>query len=246
MDVSSLLALHTGRSAGWKYAHRVRELGRLQVASGRLEASDPFVNLGMGLEVAIPAGSYPALVTVADVSDGQDGSHLRESYLSIVIAEGVPARVEYLAPDGAEPLSDPDAFYGVAVDAGTVAFADAEAVARCMPPGDWYQDVFDNGHDDSWFALMDSPTHFAEGCANIVLPAATAGENVVLSHSGWGDGLYPVLGVYDSAGRLLAVHIDLLVEEPEDGHPGAPVESAAVSEPQVEAGFWRRLLGPRK
>lgn len=105
MDVSSLLALHTGRIAGWKYTHQVLELGQLSVASGRLEASDPFVNLGMGLEVPIPPGSYPALVTIADVSDGQDGSHLRESYLSIVIAEGVPTGIEYLAPDGAEPLS---------------------------------------------------------------------------------------------------------------------------------------------
>lgn len=246
MDVSSLLALNTGRTAGWKYTHQVRGLGELHVASGRLEASDPFVNLGMGLEVSIPPGSYPALVTVADVSDGQDGSHLRESYLSIVIAEGVPTRVEYLAPDGAEPLSDPDMFYGVAVDAGTVAFADAEAVARCMPEGDWYHEVFDNGHGDSWFALMDSPTHVAEGCANIVLPGATTGENVVLSHSGWGDGFYPVLGVYDSAGGLLSVHIDLLVEEPEDGQPVAHAESMPVSEPQLTAGFWRRLLGPRK
>lgn len=132
------------------------------------------------------------------------------------------------------------------MDAGTVAFADADAVARCMPAGDWYQDVFDTGRDDSWFALMDSPTHFAEGCANIVLPGATAGENVVLAHSGWGDGFYPVVGAYDATGRLLSVHIDLLVEEPEDGQPVPPAEPVQVIEPHVSTGFWKRLLGPRK
>ena len=240
-----MLALRTGRIAGWKYTHQVRELGWLEVPSGRLEASDPFVNLGMGLQVAIPAGSYPAFVTIADVSDAQDGSHLRESYLSVVVSDGVPDRVEFLAPDGSEPITDPDAFYGVNVDAGTVAFADAEAVARCMPPGNWYEDIFDNGGEDSWFALMDSPTHVAEGCANIVLPGATAGENVVLSHSGWGDGSYPLLGVYDSAGHLLSVHIDLFVEEPEQDQPPPSSEPVAPTEPPAERSFWRRLLGPR-
>ena len=35
------------------------------------------------------------------------------------------------------------------------------------------------------------------------LLGATASENVVLSHSWWGDGLYPVLGAYDSTGGPL-------------------------------------------
>ncbi|MGI5128701.1 DUF4241 domain-containing protein [Pseudonocardia sp. CA-107938] len=60
---------------------------------------------------------------------------------------------------------------------------------------------------------MDSPEHLMEGCANIELPLATAGENVVLAHSGWGDGVFPVLCTVDADGRLLAVHIDLLVVE---------------------------------
>ena len=63
---------------------------------------------------------------------------------------------------------------------------------------------------------MDSAEHLVAGCANIVMPLATAGENVILSHSGWGDGLYPVVGSYDATGRLLAVHIDLQVDESPD------------------------------
>jgi hypothetical protein len=49
------------------------------------------------------------------------------------------------------------------------------------------------------------------------MPLASNGENVVLSHSGWGDGFYPVLASYAADGTLLGIHIDLLVEEPEDG-----------------------------
>ncbi|WP_133979949.1 DUF4241 domain-containing protein [Kribbella voronezhensis] len=187
----------------------VHDLGVLRVPSGKLEASDPFVNLGEGQIIDVPPGDYPVRVTVADVSDKQDGSHLREAYLSVVLAEGEVASVGP-ATRVAEELPA-DEYWVVPVDAGTVGFADADAIRSGMPGDDWYDEVFDNGKDDSWFALMDSAEHLRAGCANIVLPAATAGENVVLAHSGWGDGVYPILSTLDATGRSLAIHIDLLV-----------------------------------
>ena len=42
------------------------------------------------------------------------------------------------------------------------------------------------------------------------------GENVVLSHSGWGDGFYPVVTTHAGDGTLLGVHVDLLVAGPEE------------------------------
>lgn len=208
-------ALAAGRPDGTPYAQTVHDLGNLVVTSGHLEACDPFVQLGEGFVLDVPPGTYPVRVTVADVSDEQDGSHLREAYLSLVLADGEVAQVRHLAPTDAEPAAD-DECDGVPVDAGTVAFVDADAVTSCMPQGNWYEDLFDNDTDTSWFALMDSPNPLRAGCANIVLPNASAGENVILAHSGWGDGFYPVLGTFDADGRLLGVHIDLLVAGPQD------------------------------
>ncbi|MFB9955634.1 DUF4241 domain-containing protein [Cellulomonas denverensis] len=220
MEQTPLLALRTGRIEGWKYTHHVVDLGTLRLPSGRLEASDPFVALGEGMVVRVPPGEYPVRVTVVDVSDAQDGSHLREAWLSVILADGEPATTPRLTPDGVTP--EPGLVYGVGVDAGTVAFADQEAVGRCMPPPmTWYDEVYDTGRPDSWFALMDSAEHLGPGLANITMPHATASENVVLSHSGWGDGFFPVVGGYDTDGRLLSVHIDLLVEDPEDDRPSA-------------------------
>jgi hypothetical protein len=45
------------------------------------------------------------------------------------------------------------------------------------------------------------------------------------------------LGSYDSAGNLLAVHIDLLVEEEEDAAEDAATGPAKLS-------FWRRWFFP--
>lgn len=211
-------ALLDGTPDGTKHPQTVHGLGLLHVPSGRLEASDPYVNLGDGLVVAVPPGSYPAFVTVADVSQARDGSHLREAYLSLVVSDGGPvAEVRGVTPEGAEPPADGE-HYGVGVDAGTVGFADAEAIAACMPDDDstdWYDEVFDSGEPTSWFELMDSPDHYREGTANVPMPLAQAGENVVLSHSGWGDGFYPVVTTHAADGSLLGVHIDLLVAGPE-------------------------------
>lgn len=208
-------AAGTGAADGPDYTLTVHDLGELVVTSGRLEASDPFVALGEGLVVEVPPGRHPVRVTVADVSDEQDRSHLREAYLSLVLADGEVARVEAVVPEGAEGPPEAGSVYGVGVDAGTVAFADAASVAALMPDGDWYEGLFDTGDETGWFALMDSAEHLFEGVANIALPGATAGENVVLAHSGWGDGFYPLVRTVAADGTVLGLHLDLLVALPD-------------------------------
>ena len=169
----------------------VVDLGVLRVPSGRVEACDPFVTLGDGPVFEVEPGDYPVRVTVADV----------EAYLSLVLADGEPASVEAAQPVRGGGI--------VCVDAGAVAFVDHDAVATAMPPQDDWYDVFDSGEPDSWFFLMDSPDHYQRGAANIVMPRAGAGENVVLSYSGWGDGVYPVMLTRDADGAPLGLHIDL-------------------------------------
>jgi hypothetical protein len=182
-------------------------LGELRIPSGRLEACDPYVNLGQGAVVRVPPGTYPVSVIVAEVEPG----HTREAALVVALATAEPMRTVLFQDDGPVPF-DPEArTLAVSVDAGTVAFVDADAVAAGMPPdsSDWYDAVFDSGGPSSWFALQDSPDHLIEGSANITLPAAPHGENIVLAHSGWGDGVYQLVGTEDAEGHLASVAIDL-------------------------------------
>lgn len=182
----------------------VTDLGMLRVPSGRLEACDPFVTLGNGPFFAVEPGDYPVRVTVADVSPTQDGAHLREAYLSVILADGEAASVEDAqTADGRKS--------GVFVDAGTVGFVDHDAVATAMPPDDleWDCEVFESEEPGSWFDLLYDPEYYREGSANIVMPLASNGENVVISNSGWGDGVYPVVLTRDADGMPLGLHIDL-------------------------------------
>jgi hypothetical protein len=154
-------------------------------------------------------------VTLADVSAAQDKSHVREAYASIVFSSEreVHRKALPLAKDGEKrPELTGDEFVGFGVDTGTACFVDDSVVGPCMPdPNTWYEGLFEHEKPDSWFKRMDDPDHIRVGVANIVLPLARNGENLIMLHSGWGDGVYPVVGSFDSAGNLLAVHIDFFV-----------------------------------
>ena len=193
------------------------DCGELSVPSGKLVACDPFAMMSAGNNpfISIPPGRYPVSVTLADVSKKQDRSHIREAYMTLRVAPGTGAyrRVLPLLLEGQEaPELAEGEFCGFGVDAWTACFVDNDATLNCMPnPDDWLEDLFENDDPKCWFSLMDNPEHIRDGIANIPLPLAKNGENIIVVHSGWGDGSYPVIGLYDSNDQLIAVHVDFAV-----------------------------------
>lgn len=191
----------------------VVDCGELYLPSGRLVAADPFAMLSRENDYfAVPPGRYPVRVTV-------DETLKREMYVSLLLSDEPEASRAPLIPchpDGQPyPPLDPDSEYGIPVDAGTVCFVDDEPVRRGMPEDEasWYEGVFENDSDDCWFSQMDADAPLPEGLANIPLPLASDGANIIISHSGWGDGFYPVIGGYNAQGRLVTVHIDLRLHD---------------------------------
>jgi hypothetical protein len=109
----------------------------------------------------------------------------------------------------AVPFVDEGMSTGFGVDSGTACFVDPTVVTPCMPEDQesWLASTFEGPNADSWFCRVDSE-EIRKGVANIILPRATHGENIVIFRSGWGDGSYPLVGGYDKHGELVAVHID--------------------------------------
>lgn len=213
------------------YISEVVDCGELVLPSGQLTACDPVADLWSGPERAIPVppGRYPVRLTLFDVSGIADGSHHRVAYASLLLADRPEVARRVLSPgrspDEAVTELAPGEFFGFLVDAGMAGFVDGDALGYGMPPdGDWYETIFDNGTPTSWFALMDDPGHIREGIANIPLPLAQDGANIVVFHSGWGDGHYPTIGGYDASDMLVAVHLDFFVApEPESDDERASV-----------------------
>src|SRR2546422_1586266 len=191
--------------------------GQLELPSGRLVACDPFAALRPNDNAFVQThkGRFPVFVTLADVSPAQDRSHIREAYASIVFSaenEAYRKTIPLARAGERRPETKDGEFVGFGVDAGTACFVDDCVIGRCMPdPMTWHEEVFDNQKPDSWFHRMDDPNHIRPGIANIILPLAQNGENLILFHSGWGDGVYPVVASFDSADRLVAMHIDFFV-----------------------------------
>ena len=76
---------------------------------------------------------------------------------------------------------------------------------------DWEYELIDSGEEAAWISHMADPEHLHVDIANVLLPHATDGENIVLCHSGWGDGSYAMVGTYAADGTLTGVHIDLTI-----------------------------------
>lgn len=187
---------------GHLYRLRRVDCGELFLPSGRLAVCDPFAGMLRGGNpfVSVPPGRHRVQVTLADVGGrGQHGSPLCAAYASLLLSSAPETRRELLVP-------------GFPVGSGTACFVDDEALVHGMPPAeDWYLEVFENGRPGSWFAGQEDPGQIREGIANLLLPLGRDGANLVLFPSGWGDGVYPVIGGYDSQGGLVAVHIDFFV-----------------------------------
>lgn len=191
--------------------------GSLFVPSGRLVVCDPFAFMRAKNNpyIITPTGRFPVTVTLADVSENLDRSHIREAYASIYFADGQEhyRRTLPMARDGEErPITEGDNYIGFPVDCGTACFVDDSVLETCMPDeSTWLKDLFENECPTSWFARMDDHNHIRDGIADIPLPLARNGENLILFHSGWGDGIFPVVGSYDKSNRLLAAHVDFFV-----------------------------------
>jgi hypothetical protein len=204
---------------GNNYRLSTIECGHLKVPSGQLVCCDPFVAMDKtgNAYIDIPIGEFRVVVTLADVSTNLDGSHIREAYASLIIDDSAmetkrvclePTRDGVLSNDKLEG----DEFFGFGVDAGTACFVDSASLLEGMPPADvWYEELFENDNADCWFNLMDDPNLIRDGIANIKLPLSKNKNNLILFHSGWGDGFYPVIGGFDDSDKLVAIHIDFFV-----------------------------------
>jgi len=204
---------------GKRYLLTKVSCGTLKLPSGKLVCCDPFTGMNKNENpfINVPTGEFIVVVTLADVSPELDGSHYREAYASIIFDENAQemhrkSLTPAIAGEQSEEVLNEGEFIGFSVDAGTACFVDAESLKEGMPDEDsWFDDLFDCSEEKCWFELMDDPKHIREGIANIELPTSKQNNNLILFHSGWGDGTYPVIGGYDASGNLIAVHIDFFV-----------------------------------
>lgn len=193
---------------------RVADVGTITISSGKIEACDPFFTLSEDYVFPFPNGTFPVKVTVADASEKQDWSHEREAYLSIIVRDEPAVAYRLARPVGvgeADPLPI-EGFWGVGVDSATVGLVDADAAQICVEQDEALDFIWpDDDKAVGWWDFIDDSDHYEVAMANIPIPGCADGASIVISHSGWGDGHYPVVYSYNAADELVACHVDFKV-----------------------------------
>ncbi|MFF3961082.1 DUF4241 domain-containing protein [Streptomyces griseorubiginosus] len=184
--------------------------GELDLPTGQVVASDPFVYLGSGdiapFTVSVPPGRYRVEAAVATLSRPDeppaDRPHLRVAAARLVIRTEPTTTWELaLRPDQDPAELGDDEFYGYGVDAGTGCFYDA-AAEEAFPE---VQEDEDEG--PLWDAFENSD--WSPGPHLVKSPST--GHTLVAFTSGWGDGFYPTWIGRSASGEVTCFLTDFFV-----------------------------------
>ncbi|MFD4371773.1 DUF4241 domain-containing protein [Streptomyces sp. NPDC058486] len=174
----------------------VREVGELDLPTGRLVACDPIVHLCQDDErpepftATVPPGRYR--VQTAEVTFTYPYDHTVNAAARLVIRDTPVVRWEPALVPG-EPEDDS---FGFGVDAGAGCFLDTVA-HHSFPGTDDDSGVVWEGLD----ADTPGPTAFVAEGEN--------GHTIAVFASGWGDGLYPTWTGRDADGEVACFVTDL-------------------------------------
>jgi len=156
----------------------------------------------------VPSGNFPVFVTLIDISKKQN----LVAYASIVFEKTQESYRKWIplahADDDRKELEG-DEQGNVGVDNALACFIDESSLKKCMPPLQAWGEVF-NDEPNGWLPQLENSTNIQPSMANVILPKAKKGENVVLFRSGVGDGNFPLVGSFKADDKITAVHIDFV------------------------------------
>jgi hypothetical protein len=173
--------------------------------TGEIVGCDPLTSADSAspFSVRAPAGSYPLIAWVAELSKQETASQRRVAALQLVLGDVPAARWEPALVHG-QDLAElgEDEFFGYGVDAGTGTLADLVAVRALAG---WDFDRLDEIYIPAQLPLAPVPGAIA------AVTDERSGANVVTVSSGWGDGVYPTFVGYASGGQLASFVTDFMV-----------------------------------
>lgn len=196
----------------------VLDLGELNVTTGNIVVCDPLAYLGdtSPLVKKIQPGLYPVRVAIAKTAEIGERYALAKLEItknkSIKWELAVTKETEKKAKDLKE-----DEYFGFPVDAGLGCFCDSMTQEQYAI----FMDSFLNEHEganmyNDYFAErfkvnalnQDDPNDIGDWL-NYYVPNTK--NNIIMFHSGFGDGYYPAYWGFDSDGHVASLMIDFQV-----------------------------------
>jgi len=193
-------------------------LGELNLSTGKIVACDPLAYIFESLPFAktVQQGKYPVIVCVAKTENSGD----RYAIVKLEFSKEKAIKWE-LALTGQEDISElteNDAYIGFPVDAGLGCFCDFETqkaykqfdedFMRKNPGANIYDDFFAAEFKKN--AIDENDPQDAGDWLNFYLPNKPA-LNIIMFHSGYGDGAYPCYWGIDGRGKICSLVVDFQV-----------------------------------
>ena len=216
-------------SAGERHNLTVHQIGQLTLPSGRLAASDPFVDPAPDpFRFQVAPGKYPVDLAVSDRGSGDQ----RVAFARIVFRPGPVHRWTMAVVGDQDPATlEAAGIFGYGVDSGSGGFMSPEAGAllarRMNAETDYYDKLvseMEKRYRHTWDWLLFEPE-------------AGSGVNVAAFTSGYGDGVYASYCGWGEGGEILCVVTDFGVIADEPAAPPSPVADPRATRP------WWKLWG---
>jgi hypothetical protein len=208
-------------SAGATHALSVHQIGSLELPSGRLAASDPFVDPAPApFRFQVTPGTYAVDLAVSDRGTGDQ----RVAFARIVFRPGPVHRWTMAVVGDQDPAElGADGIFGYGVDSGSGCFMSPEAGALLARRLDAETDYY-----DKLIAEMEK-TYRNTWDWVLFEPEAGRGVNVAAFSSGYGDGVYASYCGSGEGGEILCVVTDfgVIADEPVD-LPSLPAKPKAT------------------
>lgn len=196
----------------------ILDLGVVNITSGQIVACDPLVNLGNTAPFTkkIKPGKYPVKICVAKSTE----MGTRYAFAKLQVSDTKTVKWELAITEDlktkVKELKDNE-YFGFPVDAGLGSFCDNKTQSLYVK---FEQEFLENNKNanmyDDFFADKfkenaidkNDPNDIGDWL-NFTIP--TTENNIIMFHSGYGDGYYPVYWGYDQKGSITALLIDFML-----------------------------------
>lgn len=196
----------------------VQDLGNLNVMTGKIIACDPLAYLTntVPLKKKILSGQYPVKIVIANSIDMGE----RYAFAKLEVNGNKTVKWELAMTQEMEDrvydLKEGD-YFGFPVDAGLACFCDQgtqqeylefmDEFQKSNPKGNIYDDYFASRFKKN--AKDQSDSNDIGDWLNFQLP--NSASNIIMFHSGFGDGYYPAYWGYDCNSKVSSLLIDFQI-----------------------------------
>lgn len=190
----------------------------MAIPTGQIIVCDPLAYSynSLPFDRKVKPGKYPVTVCIAKTKDSGD----RYAIVKLEFSKSKASKFQLATTEGQDikDLKEEDEFFGFLVDAGLGCFMDLQTkqfynefddnLMKENPDGNLYDDHLENEFKKNATDLND-PTD-AGDWLNFYLPNKPE-LNVVMFHSGFGDGVYPSYWGINDNGEICSLIVDFNV-----------------------------------